>query len=60
MGTQYPLTKASIFDYGQPQMPVVGSISKLLAQVVHSPVFSAQAMQFVGQALQAKFEVEPY
>ena len=41
-------------------MPVLGSISKLLAQVVHKPVFSAQAMQFVGQALQAKFEVEPY
>ena len=41
-------------------MPVTVSISKLLAHVVHKPVFSAHAMQLVGQALQAKLEVEPY
>jgi hypothetical protein len=41
-------------------MPVDGSISRLLTQVVQRPVFSAHARQLVGQALQAKFDVEPY
>jgi hypothetical protein len=41
-------------------MPVAGSISRLLTQTVQTPVFSAHVRQLVGQALQAKFEVEPY